>query len=59
MTACLAGEKLAAKNVARIFVGGEWKWRCHCGTVATAQRMGWVDGKFGLITEPHKKEKKQ
>lgn len=59
MTACHAGGKLTAKDANRLFVGGQWVWRCHCGTVATAHRMDWIDGKFGLITEPHKKEKKQ
>jgi hypothetical protein len=35
------------------YVRGEWVWRCSCGQVVTADKMGWVKGKFGLIVDAH------
>jgi hypothetical protein len=53
VTNCAKGGKLAAKKGRGIYVDGNWIWRCHCGGVATANKMGWVDGKFGLIINQH------
>jgi hypothetical protein len=49
VTNCAKGGKLAAKKGRGIYVDGNWIWRCHCGGVATANKMGWAGGKFGLI----------
>lgn len=53
MTRCTKGGKLATKKNHGIYVGGQWIWRCKCRGVATANKMGWVDGKFGLIINQH------
>jgi hypothetical protein len=52
---CQRGEKLAPKrgDVNRLYFGGQWTWRCECGGIATAKKMGWVDGKFGLVVNRH------